>query len=193
MKYRLTFLLSTTLLFSCQSKNIKEVTPEIQTENNPVSTNETAKIVPRIAARAGGCPEGPPCPKKPKIRAPKKIDSSKEKRPKSTTLLAKNSLKKRNKDLSEGKLFRLYTPPVVIFSGILGSKSFKLKRLTMKIQESLNSKSYYTGDIDGVANPETIKAISKFQLDNELQTDELGFINVETLLALEINKIYFSF
>ena len=74
MKYRLTFLLSTTLLFSCQSKNIKEVTPEIQTENNPVSTNETAKIVPRIAARAGGCPEGPPCPKKPKIRAPKKID-----------------------------------------------------------------------------------------------------------------------
>ena len=53
------------------------------------------------------------------------------------------------------------------------------------IQRALSSQGYNPGPIDGVIGSNTIQAVNKFQLDNDLPTDK--YINIETVRALGVD------
>lgn len=53
------------------------------------------------------------------------------------------------------------------------------------IQRALATKGYNPGPIDGVIGRNTIQAVNKFQMDNDLPTDK--YINIETVRALGVD------
>lgn len=52
------------------------------------------------------------------------------------------------------------------------------------IQRALTTKGYNPGPIDGVIGRNTMQAVNKFQMDNDLPTDK--YINIETVRALGV-------
>ncbi len=55
-----------------------------------------------------------------------------------------------------------------------------------KIQKSLKSKGYSTGNTDGKLEQDTMDSISKYQKDNKLKVNKNGLINMETVESLGV-------
>lgn len=138
-----------------------------------------------VAVRPGGCPEGPPC--------PKKNDGKKKNKG------VEQSDNRSQKQLVAQTQFSLNIPPSdrdVLLAGIVGSSRGvlldtleieKRKKITYKVQRALKRVGYYKEDVDGIARPSTIDAMNRFQRDNDLKTNRFEKVNIETLKALGID------
>lgn len=136
-----------------------------------------------VAVRPGGCPEGPPCPKKNdgknKNKGVEKSDNQSEKQ-----LVAQTQ-------------FRLNTPPSEnnnsLLGGIVGNSQNLFdeleirEKITYKVQKALKRMGYYKEDVDGIARSSTIDAMNRFQRDNNLKIDRFERVNIETLKALGVD------